>query len=130
MKTNMKLFQDFDKVFIQNHEPFQLMIIDFSGSFDGDMVSTGNVIINKNKIILLSVEPDVTGVLFAYNGNLNITKAFAYIDNKKNYIVTMKESDNVNTIKSKWNESTSKYTDFYRTNKRKPYKQTILRKKA
>ena len=129
MKTNMKLFQDFDKVFIQNHEPFQLMIIDFNGSFDGDMVSKGKVIINKNKIILMSVAPDVTGVLFTYIGNLNITKAFAYINNKKNYIITRKESDNVNTIGSKWDESTSKYTDFYRTNKRKPHQQTILTKR-
>lgn len=126
----MKLFQDFDRVFIQNHEPFQLMIIDFSGSFDGDMVSTGNVIINKNKIILMSVEPDVTGVLFTYSGNLNITKAFAYIDNKKNYIVTKRPSDETHNILAIWNNSTSKYTDFYRSNKTKPYKQTILRKKA
>ena len=32
----------------------------------------------------------------AQDGNFNIRKSFAYIDNKRNYIVTIKESDNVN----------------------------------
>ena len=126
----MKLFQSFDKVFIENFEPFQFMTIHFNGSFDGDMVTDGNMVVKRNVLFLYGINPDRTNVLFTYSGNFTIKKSFAYIGNKSNYIVTRKESDDVHTIKSKWDESTSKYTDFYRTNKRKPYGQTILRKKA
>ena len=130
MRTNMKIIQDFDKVIIENFEPFQYMIIHYTGSFQGNMVANGNVLIHKNRLFLYAISPDITNILFTYTGNFNIKKTFAYIDNKSNYIVTIKELDNVNTIKSKWNDSTSRYTDLNRTNKRKSYTQTTLRKKA
>jgi len=130
MRTNMKIIQDFDKVIIENFEPFQYMIIHYSGSFNGTMISDGNILVHKNRLFLYAINPDSTNVIFTYSGNFNIKKSFAYIDNKKKYIVTKKESDNFDAIKSKWNESTSRYKDFYRNNKRKPHTQTILRKKA
>ena len=129
MKTNMKMIQDFNKVIIENFEPFQYMIIDYVGSFEGEMVADGNVLVNRNRLLLYAINPDKTNVLFTYNGNFNIRKSLVYINNKSNYVIVKKESDNVGAIKSKWNVSTSKYIDFSRTNKHKPYRQTILTKR-
>tara|TARA_Y100001963_G_C6733344_1_gene425010 strand:- start:96 stop:488 length:393 start_codon:yes stop_codon:yes gene_type:complete len=129
MKLNMKLIQDFDRVIIENFEPFQYMFMHYNGSFEGNMVANGNVLIRRNILYFYNIKPDETNVLFTYNGNFNIKKTFIYNKNKRNYILTKKETDDVGGIKSKWNESTSKYTHFSRTNKYKPYMQTILTKR-
>jgi hypothetical protein len=105
------------------------MIINFNGSFQGDMVANGNLLVKKDQLFIYGVNLDSTNVLFTYDGDFSIKRVYAYIDNINHYIITRKSSDNVNNIKSTWNLSTSKYTDFYRTNKGKPYRQTILRKR-
>ena len=129
MNTKMNILQDFDKVIINNFEPFQYMIINFNGSFQGDMVADGSLLVKKDQLFVYDVNLDNTNVLFTYDGNFSIKRVYAYIDNINHYVITRKSSDNVNTIQSTWNLSTSKYTDFYRTNKGKPYRQTILRKR-
>ena len=128
MKT-ITIYKDFDKIYLENYKPFQIMVIQYNGNFDANMVANGNFILNKNMMFFYAVELDPTNVLFTYDGNFTIKKAYIYKDNKFIYINTRNESDDVNTIQSTWNESTSKYTDFFRTNRRKPYRQTILRKR-
>lgn len=128
MKT-MRIYKDFDKIYLENYKPFQIMVIQYNGNFDANMVANGSFILNKDMMFFYGVELDATNVLFTYDGNFTIKKAYIYKDNKLIYINTRNESDDVNTIQSTWNESTSKYTDFFRTNRRKPYRQTILRKR-
>ena len=128
MRT-MRIYKDFDKIYLENFKPFEIMVIQYTGNFDADMVANGNFILNKDMMFFYGIELDATNVLFTYDGNFIIKKAYIYKDNKLIYINTRNESDDVNTIQSTWNESTSKYTDFFRTNRRKPYRQTILRKR-
>ena len=128
MRT-MRIYKDFDKIYLENFKPFEIMVIQYTGNFDADMVANGNFILNKDMMFFYGIELDATNVLFTYEGNFIIKKAYIYKDNKLIYINTRNESDDVNTIQSTWNESTSKYTDFFRTNRRKPYRQTILRKR-
>ena len=128
MRT-MRIYKDFDKIYLENFKPFEIMVIQYTGNFDADMVANGNFILNRDMMFFYGVELDATNVLFTYDGNFTIKKAYIYKDNKLIYINTRNESDDVNTIQSTWNESTSKYTDFFRTNRRKPYRQTILRKR-
>ena len=125
----MRIYKDFNKVYLENYEPSQIIEIFYNGFFSGDMVASGNIILTENKIFLINIELDRTNVLFTYDGNFTIKKTYAYIDGQIKIIRTYSESDDVNTIQSTWNESTSKYTDFFRTNRRKPYRQTILRKR-
>lgn len=128
MKT-IRIYKDFDKIYLENFKPFEIMVIQYTGNFDADMVANGNFILNKDMMFFYGIELDATNVLFTYEGNFTIKKAYIYKDSKLIYINTRNESDDVNTIQSTWNESTSKYTDFFRTNRRKPYRQTILRKR-
>ena len=128
MRT-MRIYKDFDKIYLENFKPFEIMVIQYTGNFDADMVANGNFILNKDMMFFYGIELDATNVLFTYQGNFRIKKAYLYQNNKLIYINTRNESDDVNTIQSTWNESTSKYTDFFRTNRRKPYRQTILRKR-
>ena len=128
MRT-MRIYKDFDKIYLENFKPFEIMVIQYTGNFDADMVANGNFVLNKDMMFFYGIELDATNVLFTYEGNFTIKKAYIYKDNKLIYINTRNESDDVNTIQSTWNESTSKYTDFFRTNRRKPYRQTILRKR-
>tara|TARA_R100001129_G_C5288915_1_gene239090 strand:- start:489 stop:878 length:390 start_codon:yes stop_codon:yes gene_type:complete len=128
MKT-MRIYKDFDKIYLENFKPFEIMVIQYAGNFDADMVANGNFVLNKDMMFFYGIELNATNVLFTYEGNFTIKKAYIYKDNKLIYINTRNESDDVNTIQSTWNESTSKYTDFFRTNRRKPYRQTILRKR-
>ena len=60
--------------------------------------------------------------------DLYISLYFSHLnfDKKNNY---KKTSDNIENILSEWDSTTSKYTDYYRNNKSKPYKKTILRKR-
>lgn len=128
MKT-IRIYKDFDKIYLENFKPFEIMVIQYTGNFDADMVANGNFVLNKDMMFFYGIELDATNVLFTYEGNFTIKKAYIYKDSKLIYINTRNESDDVNTIQSTWNESTSKYTDFFRTNRRKPYRQTILRKR-
>ena len=128
MKT-ARIYKDFDKIYLENFKPFEIMVIQYTGNFDADMVANGNFVLNKDMMFFYGIELDATNVLFTYEGNFTIKKAYIYKDSKLIYINTRNESDDVNTIQSTWNESTSKYTDFFRTNRRKPYRQTILRKR-
>ena len=128
MRT-MRIYKDFDKIYLENFKPFEIMVIQYTGNFDADMVANGNFILNKDMMFFYGIELNATNVLFTYQGNFRIKKAYLYQNNKLIYINTRNESDDVNTIQSTWNESTSKYTDFFRTNRRKPYRQTILRKR-
>ena len=53
MNTKMNILQDFDKVIINNFEPFQYMIINFNGSFQGDMVADGNLLLKKTSCLFM-----------------------------------------------------------------------------
>lgn len=126
----MNLLQNFDSVYIENYEPIVVLIIEYTGSFDGDMVAWGFPIIKRNHIYLFGIDLDSTNILFNYNGNFRIKKAYAYTsDKKKHWIVAKTTSDEVGRITARWDTSDSKYTDYSRSNKFKSYKKTILRKK-
>ena len=130
MDTNMKLYQDFDSVYVKNYEPFKLMIIHFKGSFDGQMVSGGISVVNRNSIYILGGDLHPSNILLNYDGNFDIKRVFAYLpDGNRHYIKTNKRSDQVGKILSKWDDSTSKYEDFKRSNRGKPFRKTILRKR-
>ena len=130
MNTNMKLYQEFDSVYVKNYEPFKLMVIHFKGSFSGQMVSSGISVVKRNSIYILGVDLDPSKILFNYDGNFDIRRVFAYLpDGKRHYIKTNKRSDYVDKILSKWDDSTSKYEDFRRSNRGKPFRKTILRKR-
>ena len=127
---NMNLLKDFDSVYIENYEPIVVLIIEYTGSFDGDMVAGATSVIKRNHIFLFGIDLDSTNILFNYNGNFRIKKVYAYTsDKKKHWIVAKTTSDNVERITAEWNTSDSKYTDYSRSNKFKSYKKTILRKK-
>ena len=131
MNSNMKMIQDFDRVLVEDYEPFQIMIIHFNGSFDGDMVANGDVIVSRDKMFLFNIVLDPTNVLFTYDGNFRIKKSFAYIDGKSNYIMTKKESDEFQSVLLTYFDGrSSKYTDYNRNNKTKPFRKTILRKRS
>ena len=126
----MNLLKDFDSVYVENHEKTKLLIIEYTGSFDGDMVAGGVVVVKTNHIYVFGLELDTTNILFNYSGNFKIKRVWAYTSSKKRYgIVTKTTSDNVNRILSEWDSSDSKYTDYNKSNKHKSYKKTILRKK-
>ena len=128
---NMNLLQDFDSVYVENPEPTKMLIIEYSGSFDGDMVAKGVVVVKRNHIYLFRIELDPTNILFNYNGNFRIKRVWAYDSDKKRHgIVAKITSDDVGRITAEWNLCDSKYTDYSRSNKYKSYKQTILRKKV
>lgn len=125
----MKIYKDFNKLYLENYQPSQVIEIFYNGFFNGNMVASGNIIVTENKIFLINIALDRTNVLFTYDGNFTIKKTYAYIDGQVKIIRTYSESDDINAIESTWNQTTSKYTDFNRTNRRKPYRQTILRKR-
>ena len=125
----MRIYKDFDKVYLENYKPSKVIEMFYSGFFDGNMVAKGNIIVTENRIFFIDINLNSSGLLFTYNGNFAIKKTYAHIDGKVEIIRAYSESDDVNAIQSTWDESTSKYTDFFRTNKRKPYRQTILRKR-
>ena len=127
---NMSFYQDFNSVYVENYEPTVLIVIHFNGSFDGDMVSRGLSYVRRNKIYLIRLREHPANIVFNYSGNFRISKVFAYTSDKKEYgLVAEKASDEVQRINAEWNSSTSKYTDYNRSNKKKTYRKTILRKR-
>tara|TARA_Y100001938_G_C7940890_1_gene354253 strand:- start:12 stop:404 length:393 start_codon:yes stop_codon:yes gene_type:complete len=129
MNTKMNIVQDFDKIYIEKLKKFEFMVIDFNGNFEAEMIANGSFVLKKNKLFFINLNFDNTNILFNYSGDFTIKKAYIYREKTLKYVNIKYKSDNVDTIKSIWNLSTSKYTDFYRTNKGKPYRQTILRKR-
>ncbi len=125
----MNIVQDFDKIYIEKLKKFEFMVIDFNGNFEAEMIANGSFVLKKNKLFFINLNFDNTNILFNYSGDFTIKKAYIYREKTLKYVNIKYKSDNVDTIKSIWNLSTSKYTDFYRTNKGKPYRQTILRKR-
>ena len=127
---NMNLLQDFDSVYVENYEPIKMLIIEYRGSFDGEMIARTNHVVKDNHIFFFGIGLDSTNILFNYNGNFRIKKVFAYtMEGKKRWVAVKTTSDDVNRILAEWNVSTSKYTDYNRSNKHKPYRKTILRKR-
>ena len=127
---NMSFYQDFNSVYVENYEPTVLIVIHFNGSFDGDMVSRGLSYVRRNKIYLVLLKEHPDNILFNYSGDFRISKVFAYTsDKRQHWIFTKKASDEVQRITAEWNTSTSKYTDYNRSNKKKTYRKTILRKR-
>ena len=52
----MRIYKDFNKVYLENYEPSQIIEIFYNGFFSGDMVAGGNIIVTENKIFLTSIE--------------------------------------------------------------------------
>tara|TARA_R110002074_G_scaffold8763_3_gene35584 strand:+ start:2072 stop:2572 length:501 start_codon:yes stop_codon:yes gene_type:complete len=116
---SVKISQYTDKIYLENCSGYKLIEIKYSGTFIADVVPEDvTIIMNKNTICIMDIGNGFDNQVFMnYYGNLNIDSIFYYEDGYKIPGGIIKYSDEVNKIKSKFDESTSKYEDFNKTNK-------------
>ena len=127
---NIKIKQYIDEICVENYEDIAYLDIFYHGTFLGEMISDGFVFVRKNRMIITHIELDPSNVLMTYSGNLVIDEIFAYTyDNQKYPVYVSRVVDEIQTIKSTWSDSTTKYEDYNKTNKYvRNVKTTIKRK--
>ena len=113
----IKLTQTTESLILDNTENISALEISYTGSLVGEVL--GNTIsgMNKKKIIIAFLSKPEE-LIMTYYGRFNITKITAY--NKQSKLVKVSKiirSDNVNSIESKWDISTTTYENYNKTNK-------------
>ena len=115
-----------DSIILDKTENLSALEISYSGSLVGEIL--GNTIsgMNKKKIVILFLsQPD--DVIMTYYGRFNITKVVAYDKESKPIKISRNTySDNINSINSKWDLSTTTYENYNKTNKYIGNVKTIL----
>ena len=123
---SITLTQHINTIEISNASSVKALEIDYSGSIIADI--TGNVIsgMNSSKIIILFLD-DPQELLMTYNGNFDINQVRAYSKDKELLQIELNTiTDNFSAIDSKWDESTTTYENYNRTNKYIPKQKSLL----
>lgn len=113
---SISLTQHINTIEINNAHSLKALEIQYSGTIIAEI--GGNVVsgMNKNKIIIVFLE-DPQELLMTYYGNFNINQVKAYNSKELVDIDLNTITDDYSKINSKWEESTTKYEDYNRTNK-------------
>jgi hypothetical protein len=116
---SVEISQYTDRIYLDNCSGHRLIEIKYYGTFIADVVPEDvTIIMNKNTICIMDIGNGFDNQVFMnYYGNLSINGVFYYENNYKIPGGVTRYSDEVNRIKSKFDESTSKYEDFNKTNK-------------
>ena len=126
---SITLTQHINTIEITNAHTLKALEIQYSGTLVADI--TGNVVsgLNKDKIIILFLD-EPQEHLISYYGNFNISQIKAYgIEQKQVYTIPIDINtitDDYIKINSKWEESTTKYEDYNRSNKYIPNQKSLL----
>ena len=120
------LTQTVDSLTIDKTEDLSAIEISYKGSLVGEIL--GNTIsgMNRKKIIICFLSKPEE-VIMTYYGRFNITKITAYNKQSQPIRVTRNfRHDNVNSISSTWDTSTTTYENYNSTNKYVGNLKTIL----
>tara|TARA_R110002020_G_scaffold223840_11_gene433083 strand:- start:402 stop:908 length:507 start_codon:yes stop_codon:yes gene_type:complete len=115
---NAKLIKSPYEVSIENMYNLSMLEIGYNGTLVADFKEEVVVILRKNKIRIYFKEIPQSDVLMQYYGNFKIVSVFARDRNNIKIKITRKNiSDEVQHITSKWNESTTKYNEYNKSNR-------------
>ena len=116
---SIKISQYPDKIYLDNCSGQRLIHIEYSGTFVADVLPNEvTIMMDKNKIFIMDIGDGFDNQVFMnYYGNFYIKSIFYYEDGYRIPGVITRYSDEVDKINSRFDESTSKYEDFNKTNK-------------
>jgi len=107
------------------NEPMAMEIL-YSGTFAGEVLGNTVTGMNNKKIIIVFLSPPEE-TLMIYKGNFNISQIKAY--NKNQELIEVNRNiitDDIENIRSKWEESTMKYENYNESNKYYPRIEHII----
>ena len=118
--------QKTDSISIENYQNLSVLEISYKGFIVGEVL--GNTVSGmNNKKIIIGFLSNPEEVLIKYYGDFTIKSIKAY--SKSNKLIKVKriiESDEVGHILSKWDESTTTYDNYDKTNKYSEKSKSLL----
>ena len=116
MRINVEQYKN--DVYIKGYQGAFLIDSKYSGTFIGDLIPTGFVAMNSNRILIYNIQQDLPKDLFMnYEGNFRINSFTAYTkDNIYNGVINI-HSDEWGRIFGKWDKIGLKYENYDNDNK-------------